>query len=262
MSTKSHNTCVARHVIRALALALVSVVVVACGGGSGGDESSRPTRSGVLPSPTRTDDLLPSPTDSIEVPTRSDDTGPIETRTGGVLPTVTQTVTPPPSSTDESSSSPAAAESEDSGGVPSWVWWALGALVLALAISIPMLMRQRRRRAWRDDLAGAEEEVAWFARVLVPSLRQSASLDQVAGGWGVSSDRVRAVEDRLEALAGSPPDADARARVSRLRDVVRASREQLQQLMTSGTPQAIPRVLSLVSSELESALATPPRPPS
>jgi len=266
MSPKADNSRARQHVVRLLALVLVAVVGVACGGesggGSGGDETPLPTRSG-LPSPTRTEDLVPTPTGSIEVPTRSeDDTGPIETQTGGVLPTVTDTVTPAPSSGTGESTSPTAAESDDSDGVPAWVWWALGALVLVLAITIPLLTRQRRRRAWHDDLAAAEEDLVWFARVLVPSLRQADSLDQVAGGWAVSSDRVLAVENRLNALAESPPDDEAKARVTRLRDVVHASREQIQQLLTSGTPEAIPRVLSLVSSGLESALAPAPRPTS
>jgi hypothetical protein len=194
--------------------------------------------------------VLPPVTDTATLPE------PSATRTGGVLPPVTETATPPSTSAGESTS-PTAADADDSGGTPDWVWWVLGVLLLALAISIPLLMRQGRRRAWRDDLAGAEEEVAWFARGLVPSLRQAGSLDQVAGGWGVSSDRVLAVETRLNALTASPPDEDAQARVSRLRDVVRGSREQIQQLLTSGTAEAIPRVLSLVSSELESALSPP-----
>ena len=53
------------------------------------------------------------------------------------------------------------------------------------------------------DLAAAEDEVAWFARVLIPELRQSGSAEQVAGGWAVGSSRVSAVEDRLTALEAS-----------------------------------------------------------
>jgi hypothetical protein len=52
--------------------------------------------------------------------------------------------------------------------------------------------------------------VAWFARVLVPELCQSGSLDQVEGGWTVGANRISAVEDRLTALEGSAPDDASR----------------------------------------------------
>jgi hypothetical protein len=130
-------------------------------------------------------------------------------------------------------------------------------VLVALAIGIPLIARANGRRAWREDLTAAEADVAWFSRVLVPSLRQSASLDQVAGAWAVSAERVQALENKLGKLTTSPPDDDARARVTRLHDVVVRSREQIQHLLTSGSADAIPRVMGVVSSELETALSSP-----
>ena len=52
--------------------------------------------------------------------------------------------------------------------------------------------------------------MAWFARVLVPELGQSGSLDQVAGGWTVGANRIAAVEDRLTILEASAPDEATR----------------------------------------------------
>jgi hypothetical protein len=59
--------------------------------------------------------------------------------------------------------------------------WRLAAGALAVAVALPLLARARRYRAWGADLTAAEEEMAWFARVLVSELRQAGSADEVAG---------------------------------------------------------------------------------
>jgi hypothetical protein len=139
------------------------------------------------------------------------------------------------------------------------LWWVLGALVLALAVGIPLLVRSRHRQAWRDDLASAEDEVAWFARVLIPQPRQQPSLAEVAGGWNVAETRVIAVEDRLTALEPSAPDEAAVTRVRTLRDAVRTARTDIQTLLASGQPGATPQDLDAVATHLEQAL-NPPNP--
>jgi hypothetical protein len=105
------------------------------------------------------------------------------------------------------------------------------------------------------DLAAAEDEVAWFARVLIPELRQPGSAEQVAGGWAVGSSRVSAVEDRLTALEASAPDDAGRTRARTLRDAVRASRTRMQELVGSGAIDTLPQDLDAVATELETALA-------
>jgi len=80
------------------------------------------------------------------------------------------------------------------------LWWVLAAIVIALAVGIPLLVRARRRSAWRDEFASAEGEVAWFARTLIPDLRRLSSPAEVVGGWNVAQSRVVAAEDRLTAL--------------------------------------------------------------
>jgi hypothetical protein len=121
-------------------------------------------------------------------------------------------------------------------------------------VAVPLLVRARQRRAWLADLAATEEEVAWFARVLIPELRQAGSFDQVAGGWAVGSSRVSAVEDRLTALEASAPDDAGRTRARSLRDAVRASRARMQELVGSGATDTLPQDLDAVATELEAAL--------
>jgi hypothetical protein len=98
--------------------------------------------------------------------------------------------------------------------------------------------------------------VAWFARVLVPELGQSASIDQVTGGWTVSGDRIAAAEDRLTALEASAPDEVTQTETRTLRDAVRASRGRVEELLQSGDPAAISPTLNEVAVELETALRT------
>lgn len=91
---------------------------------------------------------------------------------------------------------PSAAESS---GAPSWLWWLLAAVVLAVVVAVPLIIRARRRGAWRADLASAEDEMAWFARVLVAELRQMGSLAEAMRRLerrGESGHRGRGPADR------------------------------------------------------------------
>jgi hypothetical protein len=128
--------------------------------------------------------------------------------------------------------------------------------LLAAAIATPLLVRRHRRQVWRADFATAEQEVAWFARVLIPELGQSGSLDQVEGGWTVGSDRIAAAEDQLTALEASAPDEITQAETRTLRDAVRASRGRVEEMLQSGDPEAISPTLNEVAVELETALRT------
>ena len=138
------------------------------------------------------------------------------------------------------------------------MWWLLAAGALAVAVAVPLLVRERRQRAWMADLAAAEEEVAWFARELIPELRQAGSADQVAGGWAVGSSRVSTVEDRLTALDASAPDDAGRTRARTLRDAVRASRARMQDMVGSGGTGTLPGDLEAVAAELGTALGAAP----
>ena len=164
------------------------------------------------------------------------------------------TISPSPSASPSPSSSPAGEAAETS--APSGLWWALAGLLLAAAVATPLLVRSHRRRVWRADFATAEQEVAWFARVLVPELGQSGSLDQVGGGWTVGANRIFAVEDRLTVLEGSAPDDASRAGTRILRDAVRGSRGRVEELLQSGDPTAISPTLNEVAARLETALGS------
>jgi hypothetical protein len=153
------------------------------------------------------------------------------------------------------SPSPSATGEPDETGAVAWFWWALAGLLLAAAIATPLLVRAHRRQAWKADFASAEQEVAWFARVLVPELGLSGSLDQFEGGWTVGANRIAAVEDRLTELEATAPDDATRTGTLTLRDAVRASRRRLEDLLQSGNPAAISPTLNEVAAELETALA-------
>jgi hypothetical protein len=107
-------------------------------------------------------------------------------------------------------------------------------------------------------VAGAEGEVVWFARVLVPALRLAESLDQAAGGWTVGSSQVAVLEDRLTALEATAPDDASRTRVLTLRDAVRTARSRLHGLLTAGHVDTLQRDLDAVAADLERALEVPP----
>ena len=98
--------------------------------------------------------------------------------------------------------------------------------------------------------------MAWFARVLIPELAQSGSLDQVEGGWTVGATRIAAVEDRLTVLEASAPDDTTRTGTRTLRDAVRASSAHVEELLQSGDPEAIFPTLNEVAAELEAALGS------
>jgi hypothetical protein len=226
--------------------------------------SSRPTEE-----PTPAEELTPTPS-TTKNPSRSPirvETTTTQTVTAAPSPSTvtrsviissspTATVTINPSRTaSPSPSSSASGESAEASGF-SWFWWALAGLVLAAAIATPLLVRAHRRRAWRADFATAEQEVAWFARVLVPELGQSNSLDQVEGGWTVGANRVAAVEDRLTVLQASAPDDATRRSTSNLRDAVRVSYGRVEELLQAGDPAAISPTLNEVAAELEAVLGS------
>ena len=201
-----------------------------------------PTQSSVRAEPTQT---APEPSDTTSSePTETETTAPTQT-----------TPTAPSSPTTSPSVQPSSAETD---GTSSWLWWVLLAIVLALAVGVPLLVRARRRGTWRDNLASAEDEVAWFARVLIPQLRQQPSPAEAAGGWNVAESRVIATEDSLTALESSAPDEAAATRARTLRDAVRTARADIQNLLASSTPATMPQNLDAVATQLEQTLAPPP----
>ena len=202
------------------------------------------------PTPTRTvTETATATATATETATETESASPSPTPTETPTPTPTESPTPSPSPTPS-----AEATSAEGGGTPAWLWWLLAALAVALAIGIPLLLQARRRQAWRNDLAALEGEVAWFARMLIPELRRAGSADQVAGGWRVASSRVGALEDRLIALETSAPGDAERARARTLRDAVRTSRVDLDELARSGTTDTLFRDLDAIAARLETAL--------
>ena len=292
-----HQAGATRTVARALAGGVVLLALAACGGGEGGD-GARPTISptrtptATVPSPTRTgpdrteSPEVPSPTRTeppTEEPTQEPTPEPTEEPTNEPGPTRTadRTETPDEPATEGSSvppdeetaaptATPTASETgdaaEESGddaadeGIPAWVWWVLAALLLGSAVAVPLVVRARRRGAWRQALAEQEGEVAWLARDLLPGLRRGGSVEQVAGGWAVGRTRVSAAEDRLTVLESTAPDDRGRERSRALRDSVRRADAGMGQLTGPGPHDEWALDLDTIIDDLEHALRPAPGP--
>ncbi len=134
----------------------------------------------------------------------------------------------------------------------------LAALLLGSAVAIPLVVRARRRGAWRQALAEQEGEVAWLARDLLPELRRSGSVEQVAGGWAVGRTRVTAAEDRLTVLESTAPDDLGRERARALRDAVRRADAGMGQLTGPGPHDEWALDLDAIIDDLEHALRPAP----
>ena len=134
------------------------------------------------------------------------------------------------------------------------MWWLLAALVVGTVVAIPLVVRARRRGAWRRELARVEAELAWFARELLPELRQAGSREQVAGGWTVGQTRVAAAEDELTVLESTAPDDAGRERARSLRDASRLARGRMNQITGPGAHDTWALDLDAVIADLDVVL--------
>jgi len=167
----------------------------------------------------------------------------------------------PTGSAAGSASSAAADETAGDDGVPAWVWWLVAALVLIGAVVAALLFaRARRRRAWRARLAAGQTEMAWLARELLPQLRDTGSLEGVAGGWRVALPRVTALEDELTVLESSATHPDDAAEATAARDVVRTTRATVDSLTAGGSQDTWALDLDEAIARIEEALAPTPPP--
>ena len=147
------------------------------------------------------------------------------------VPAATSSV-PSPSSPPPSPAGGTGAAAQDSPSPAAWV--AFGLLVAAAVLGTFFLVRGRKLRSWLAGLETARAEVSWFARELVPQLRSSGSIDEVAGGWRVARPRVASAEDQLTVLASSAPSEDEARRPLRLRDALRSASKRLERLAGPG----------------------------
>jgi hypothetical protein len=137
------------------------------------------------------------------------------------------------------------------------VWWLLAAVLLALAIGVPLQVRARRRGSWQQKYDGVTADATWLARELLPELRGTGSRDQAAGGWAVSSDRVVTAEDRLTTLVASAPGDPERVRATTLRDALRSARSRIGQVLDTSPEETFRSDLDQVVVDLEAVLAPP-----
>jgi len=222
-----------------VAVAAVAVVLSACGSsgpGSPASTSREPSRSAALPS-----------------------RPPAVTTTQTVAPprTVAAAPTPQPATPAATQTQAVVATSTSTTSTPAWLWWLIGAVVLAVAVTFAVLLRRRgRRRAWADELSAAAAEATWFARELIPQLGRSPSVQQMLGGWQISASRVTALEDRLTTLEADAANDTSRGRARALRDAVRGARTHLDALTTAWDISAAMNHLRAAAAELEATLAS------
>jgi hypothetical protein len=280
---------------RAAGLALLALVLVSCGGGGATEgpsgtvtlsPSELPSRTATVPSPTRSPTRSESPTEPVTTsssstssstsssssssstprPTSASTTSTSSpARTTTVTTTVTNTpttATTSPTTSAESTTTPPSSAASETTSASAWLWWLLAALVVGALVAVPLVMRARRKGAWRAELAACEAEVAWFARVLVPELRAERSPERVAAAWTVGgAPRVLAVEDRLTRLEGSAPDDGGRMRTRTLRDAVRASSDRIDELVGPAvSAESVSPALDAVQADLETALGPAAQP--
>jgi hypothetical protein len=255
-----------------VALLLATVALGACGGGggNGGDGSLEPTANPTrtpsgsvtasVPSPTRTAasrTRTPRPSEQpTATATVTESAGPRPTRTAAETATPTETPSETVAAQPSATPGPAAAAPEDSSSLPGWFWWLLAAVLVAGAVALPLVLRSRRRAAWRAELAAAEDEVAWFARTLLPELRAARTSEGIGGGWRVGEGRVADTEDRLTTLVASAPDPQSALRAVTLRDGVRAARNRIRELVAFHAPDATADVDAVIH-DIEAVLASP-----
>ena len=143
--------------------------------------------------------------------------------------------------------------------MPSWVWVALLGLLLAAVAATMLLLRARRRAAWRSEFRAATDEVAWFARTLLPQLQQAGSTDQMAGGWAVASERVTRAVEHLSPLEATAPDDLARGQVRLLRGSASDAQQEVDRLLSPGGPAVLPQDLEQIRLRLEAAIESATR---
>lgn len=254
---------------RAAMLAVATSLLVACGGGGAPSlpsgtlsrpDVAPPSPTATIPSPTRSPTQPPTPTETAGPPsptrTLTQPETPTQTVTTSASPARTTTASAVTTPTSSGTASSAAGSTADTTNGVAWWWWLLAAVLIAGAVLVPLLRRRRRRRAWQADLEAAEGDVAWFARVLIPELRQAASLEQVVGGWAVSSNRISMLDDRLTAIEATATDDAGSTRARTLRDAVRASRNRLNVLIAAGDVDTLRRDLDTAAADLEMALSS------
>ncbi len=232
---------------------LVTAALTACSGDNGAGNGDRPsfspTTSLDLPTPTRTRTASPdvSPEGSEPAPDE-------ETRTPDESPEQSQEPETSTSSGPEDAAADDVAD-DDAEDTSTWVWWLLG--IAAVAVAVWLIARTKRTNAWLAELKEAEAEADWMAYTLLPGLRGTGSLEQVAGGWLVGATRVEAVEDRLTVLESSASRDEDRTRAGGLRDAVRGARDPMQELASGGPHESWARQLDDVIANLQTAVGPP-----
>jgi hypothetical protein len=256
---------------------LLAASLAGCGDGEG-PGAGGPTRSPTfeLPSPTRTGpsedtgEAEPSQTPTREPEPSEDTPSPSDRSPGGTSdrPTLRPSEQPseqpseepsqePSQESSESTAPPSDGDQADDENVPAGLWWLLGAVALGAVAAVPLVVRARRRAAWRRQLSEAEGELGWLARELLPGLRHVGSREQVAGGWSVALPRVAAAEDRLTVLEASAYDDGSRERARALRDASRLARARMDQLVGPGAHDTWSLDLDAIMADLAAALGPP-----
>ena len=164
-------------------------------------------------------------------------------------------VEPTEEPTDETAEDDATDESD-----PTWLWWLLAALLLGAAVGIPLLVRCRRRAAWRSG--SPRPRVSWLAGPRAPARPSPRRLPR-AGRRRLGGRRAPGRRGRGPAHGAGVhrPDEAGRDRARDLRDASRLARERMDQLVAPGPHDTWALDLDTVMADLEAALGPPPASP-
>jgi hypothetical protein len=140
-----------------------------------------------------------------------------------------------------------------------WVWWLVGLILLAAAVTAVVLWLRSRaaRRRWEADFAAALTETRWLAVEILPALQRAKEPAEVEGAWTVARPRVMAIESDFEALSATASDEQSAAQVAALLAAVRGTRATADQQTGVGDPAHGPVFVDLFDARrhLDDALA-------
>jgi hypothetical protein len=207
-----------------------------------------PSRSAASPpattpatSTTKPTSTTPKPTSTTSKPTTT--TKPTTTAVPAPAPAPKPTPTPAQATSSAGTSpapAPSAITAAPAGSESSspWVWWLVGLILLAAAVTAVVLwMRSRAaRRRWDADFAAALTETRWLAVEIVPALQRAKVPAEREGAWAIARPRVTALETDFGALSTTAPDGQSAERAAALLASVRGTRATADQEIGVGGP--------------------------
>jgi hypothetical protein len=228
-----------------IAVAVIGVLLAACGQGGGSATSSRspsgsltvPTSTRSSPGTTRTAsgskpatatspasgpaNATPERTSTTSTPATTTTTAitpetTTQTRTETRTETTTRTAVALPTSAPASTTS---SETESTSEIPWWAWLLLLLVVAALVVGIPLLAGRRRREVegWERPMADAEASAQWLHDRVLPTALAGTDPGPAAAAWSAVRPRFLELDEQLTGLVRTAPDDGCQAIAASLR---------------------------------------------